>query len=69
MADGIMEVGQRELLTSFLVRCLRKPLGSPALTRPGLPQVDYREVGHETTAQEPAFFYFTMLHSNAFHLA
>jgi hypothetical protein len=32
----------RELLTSFLVRCLRKPLSSPALPRPGLPQVDYR---------------------------
>jgi hypothetical protein len=37
---------QRELLTSFLVRCLRKPLGSPALTRPGLPQVDYRWLRH-----------------------
>jgi hypothetical protein len=45
--------GKRELLTSFLVRCLRKPLGSPALTRPGLPQVDYRTTisisSHDTT--------------------
>jgi hypothetical protein len=32
---------ERAVLTSFLVRCSRKPLSSPALTRPGLPQSDY----------------------------
>jgi hypothetical protein len=36
---------ERTTYTSFLVRCLRKPLGSPALTRPGLPQADYRGPG------------------------
>jgi hypothetical protein len=44
---------ERELLTTFLGRCLRKPLSSPALTRPGLPQVDYRTTismsSHDTT--------------------
>jgi hypothetical protein len=46
-------LGARELLASFLVRCLRKPLSLPALTRPGLPQVDYRTTrsmsSHDTT--------------------
>jgi hypothetical protein len=41
---------QRELPTSFLVRCLRKSLTSPALlTRPGLPQVDYRSVSQASS--------------------